>query len=390
MTSTSSSDVGMSGSGDDLLGTDQIEPVDGLRPNETSIVLDSIGGDSAARTSARSNSRPIDGELVARQHSDATVNPTGNDPFDIESFGVVGGSDDHGSRVLDFERVDSIHGVDTDEAIARPVSRQVAGESARVEHGSEGGERHNGECEISSGHHEESTSVVRAQDVDVFVFARWMKVSAALLLLVIAGGIAFAVFEPIQVLPRIRLAPGYSLDDQTGSHFTSETVRGSVTLYTFASLDCDATCDDLSETMNVVRERARTEIDLGDTDLRFVTIVLDSAPTTQQLVETADRFGAEGDSWTVVGGDQSEIRNVVSTGFGRFYDVDEAAGVRFDAGFVLVDGAGVIRGDYRYQTLADDADKLVRHIDILATELRHSSGSAAVAYEAAHLFLCYP
>ena len=59
-------------------------------------------------------------------------------------------------------------------------------------------------------------------------------------------------------------------------------------------------------------------------------------------------------------------------------------------GYILVDGSGVVRGDYRYQTLADDGDKLVRHIDILASELRYADGSAAVAYEAAHLFLCYP
>ena len=33
--------------------------------------------------------------------------------------------------------------------------------------------------------------------------------------LIILAAIAFAVFEPIQVLPRIRLAPGYLLVDQS-------------------------------------------------------------------------------------------------------------------------------------------------------------------------------
>ena len=61
-----------------------------------------------------------------------------------------------------------------------------------------------------------------------------------------------------------------------------------------------------------------------------------------------------------------------------------------NGGFLLVDGNGVLRGDYRYQTLADDADKLVRHIGLLGAEIRNSDGASAVAYEAAHLFLCYP
>jgi protein SCO1/2 len=64
--------------------------------------------------------------------------------------------------------------------------------------------------------------------------------------------------------------------------------------------------------------------------------------------------------------------------------------IGFDPGFVIVDGWGVIRGDYRYQTLSDDADKLTRHLGLLATEIRYASGPGAIAYEAAHLFLCYP
>ena len=58
--------------------------------------------------------------------------------------------------------------------------------------------------------------------------------------------------------------------------------------------------------------------------------------------------------------------------------------------YAIVDGWGMIRGEYRYQTLADDADKLVRHIDVLGGELRNSGGIASFAYEAAHVFQCYP
>ncbi len=213
---------------------------------------------------------------------------------------------------------------------------------------------------------------------------------AGCLVTLIAAAIAFAVFEPIQVLPRLRLAPGYALIDQEGNSFTSETVRGSVTLYTFTSLDCGAECAAADETMKLVRDEVASSIDLGDADLQLVTIVLDEDPTTAELTDVAKRSGADGATWTVVGGDALDIRNTVGMGFGRFYETTDNSSIRFDPGYVLVDGAGVIRGDYRYQTLADDGDKITRHVDILASELKYANGSAAVAYEAAHLFLCYP
>jgi protein SCO1/2 len=84
------------------------------------------------------------------------------------------------------------------------------------------------------------------------------------------------------------------------------------------------------------------------------------------------------------------MSTVVGAGFRRYLDASDPNDVRFDPGFIIVDGNGVVRGDYQYQTLADEADKLVRHLDILAGELRHADGPAGAAYEAAHLFLCYP
>ena len=61
----------------------------------------------------------------------------------------------------------------------------------------------------------------------------------------------------------------------------------------------------------------------------------------------------------------------------------------FDPKFVLVDGWGIIRGEYRYQTITPDTDRILRHIKVLADEVHNSEGAATLAYEAAHYFLCY-
>lgn len=201
---------------------------------------------------------------------------------------------------------------------------------------------------------------------------------------------AFAIFEPIQVLPRIRLAPGYALMAEDGSMVTSENARGTVTLYSFAPTDCESQCDDMFDTMRSVRSRIDGEIDLGETDFRLITIALDEVDDHEPLAAAAARSEADGSTWRWIGGSESAVRNVAGAGFQRFYEVADDGSINFDPGFILVDGNGVIRGEYRYQTLADDADKFVRHAQILAEEIRYAQGPAAVAYEAAHLFLCYP
>lgn len=201
---------------------------------------------------------------------------------------------------------------------------------------------------------------------------------------------AFAIFQPIKVLPRMRVAPGYALTDQHGATLTSEDGRGLVTLYSFAPVDCDVDCAELFATIDEVRTRAVTEVDLGDDiELRFVTIALAADPTVAELSAAAAASGADGQEWIWVGGAHERVRATVGAGFGIFFDVDGDDGVDFDPGFTLVDGNGTIRGEYHYRTIADDADRIVGQLASLGTELRHSSGAAGLAYEAAHLFSCY-
>ena len=56
---------------------------------------------------------------------------------------------------------------------------------------------------------------------------------------------------------------------------------------------------------------------------------------------------------------------------------------------MLVDGWGIIRGKYRYQVAVSDADRILRHIGVLAEEVQKATGANKLIYEAAHLFLCY-
>lgn len=207
---------------------------------------------------------------------------------------------------------------------------------------------------------------------------------------IILAAVAFAVFEPIQVLPRIRLAPGYLLTDQSAETLTSEDVRGDIVLYNFGYSNCGDACASMNATMAAVQSRLG-EVDTGDTDVRFLTISFDPATDSPEVLdEYATQIGADRTSWALATAEPDHLANVVKAGFRAYYEDRGDGSFSFDPVFVLVDGWGVIRGEYRYQTSADDTEKILHHIDILGEEIRNAHGAASLAYEAAHFFLCYP
>ncbi len=76
---------------------------------------------------------------------------------------------------------------------------------------------------------------VRARIRPVWVFYALL----ALLLIIV---LAFIVFRPILILPRITLAPGFALTDQDGNRLTNEDMRGKLVLYNITHTDCDPPC----------------------------------------------------------------------------------------------------------------------------------------------------
>ncbi len=213
---------------------------------------------------------------------------------------------------------------------------------------------------------------------------------AGTLVLIILAAMAFAIVQPIKVLPRIRIAPGFGVIDQNGDLFTSESTRGTITLYSFSTVDCDDRCDEMASTLQTIRANVAADPDFDDVDVTMVTVALDAGATPEQLQDAARATGADGDTWRWVGGNETQLENLVGVGFKRYFEPNADGSISYDGGYVIVDGWGVVRGDYRYRTLSDDADKLTRHLGLLVAEIRYATGAGAIAYEAAHLFLCYP
>jgi protein SCO1/2 len=214
------------------------------------------------------------------------------------------------------------------------------------------------------------------------------RLIALLLVIPVVAVLAFAIFRPIQVLPRIGLAPGFAFTDQDGRRLTSEDLRGKLVIYTFTYTRCTAPCPQTSATLKALQSDLAA-VDTAGIPLEYVTISVDPEyDTPERLRAYADALGVDTERWHFVTGAPAALKNVIGAGFSTYYDRTDGGGLTVDPVFVLVDGWGMVRAFYR--TATPDPATLARDLRLITQEARNSTGVNRYAYEAAHLFLCYP
>ena len=210
----------------------------------------------------------------------------------------------------------------------------------------------------------------------------------ALLALLLVVVLAFVIFRPILVLPRITLAPGFALTDQDGNRLTNEDMRGKLVLYNITHTACEPPCRQTSQTMQEVQARL-DELNPSAVPIEFVTISLDPEKDTPQVMRAyADSLNADLDQWHFVTGPLDRLKWIVGGGFGVYFDHKEDGRLVYDPALMLVDGFGILRAEYI--TADFDADRILSDINLILEEVEKSEGANKVAYEAAHLFMCYP
>ena len=208
-----------------------------------------------------------------------------------------------------------------------------------------------------------------------------------LLLLPLVAMLAFAILQPIKILPRIGLAPGYSLVDQDGNRLTNEALRGSIVIYNFTHTECAAPCPQTSETLRDM-QAALNAVEMGDIPLEFVTISTDPTYDTPEALNTyAKELGANTTRWHFASGDLAQLK-MISTSFQTRYIQNNDGSFTTDPVFALVDGWGIVRA--LYHTATPDMKLLQHDLQLVVDEAQKSQGINHYAYEAAHLFLCHP
>lgn len=201
--------------------------------------------------------------------------------------------------------------------------------------------------------------------------------------------LAFTIFQPIRVLPRLALAPGYLLTDQDGGRLTSEGVRGKVVVYTVGYAGCGARCEETTALLREVQARLGEVVGPGDVEVRLVTIsIAPERDTPAVLRSAAAAAGADPAIWRLATGEPGALKTLVGSGFRVYYGPDGEGGYRLNPALFIVDGWGILRAEYRYRI--PKPDRLLRDVGLVVREARAATGIGRLAYEAAHLFACYP
>jgi protein SCO1/2 len=219
------------------------------------------------------------------------------------------------------------------------------------------------------------------------LFFQKSKLLYLLLALPLVAILLFVTIRPVLVLPRIRLAPGYLLINQSGERVSHETLRGHIVIYNMAFTGCGEACADSWALMAGVQDAvAQLPTDIP---VDLVTISVDpERDTPEALREFAQSQGIDTTRWHLLTGDADHVKMVVGAGLDTYYATGADGTLKVEPSILIVDGVGILRRHYRL-ALPTQAEVL-RDLDLLLTEARNSTGLTRYAYEAAHLFVCYP
>lgn len=218
-------------------------------------------------------------------------------------------------------------------------------------------------------------------------FLQKSKLLYLLLALPLVAILLFVTIRPVLVLPRIRLAPGYLLINQNGERVSHENLRGHIVIYNMAFTACGEACADAWALMASLQQSvAQLPTDIP---VDLVTISVDPGrDTPETLRDFARSQGIDTTRWHLLTGDADHVKMVVGAGLDTYYAADANGALTVEPSLLIVDGVGILRRHYRL-TLPTEAEVL-RDLDLLLTEARNSTGITRYAYEAAHLFVCYP
>ena len=162
-------------------------------------------------------------------------------------------------------------------------------------------------------------------------------------------------------------APSFDLVDRDGQPFGSADLAGRPWVANFIFTRCALSCPRLTSLMR------RLESDRPE--LALVSFSVDPENDTPEILDDYARsYGIDNDDWHFLSGETGEMRDLVVAGF-KLPLVEEAPAESVAAGeailhsnrFVLVDGAGAIRGYYQV-TEPGEYEKLLRDLADLPSE----------------------
>lgn len=167
-------------------------------------------------------------------------------------------------------------------------------------------------------------------------------------------------------LPVLHTIPKFSLQNQEGKDFGSEQLAGRPYLAAFMFTRCPSICPRLTKKMKNIDAAVKS----AGKSLQLLSVSVDPDNDTPEVLSAyAQKHGADVDNWEFLTGDYGTIAKVSEEGFkiglsGKIEEGKPHLGITHGSHFILVDGAGRIRGYFRSSD-DDTVTKVVEALDKL-------------------------
>ncbi|HEY0156389.1 MAG TPA: SCO family protein [Thermoanaerobaculia bacterium] len=163
------------------------------------------------------------------------------------------------------------------------------------------------------------------------------------LLLPLLAAFCLIACQPKPELPRLFPVPDTKLVDETGRNVSLDAMKGSVTVYDFIFTHCTGTCPIMTNNM-----RALTAKIEKDAPVRFVSISVDPARDTPEVLAAYAKRVRNDARWTFLTGNRDDIVDLGVKGF-KLATGDPMPGgeaLLHSSRFAVADKEGVIRAYY--------------------------------------------
>lgn len=172
--------------------------------------------------------------------------------------------------------------------------------------------------------------------------------------------------------PDLGTVPEFTLTERSGQPLRRADLDGEPWVADFVFTRCTGMCPALSTRMADLRRRVAA----AGLRARFVSFSVDPTHDTPEVLrDYARRVGADGDHWLFLTGPRDVLYELIGGGFHLGVSERPPAAIAAEGGeliahsdrFVLVDGAGRIRG-YYHGLDASMPDDVIRDLSALAAE----------------------
>ncbi|GIQ65951.1 hypothetical protein PACILC2_45190 [Paenibacillus cisolokensis] len=192
-----------------------------------------------------------------------------------------------------------------------------------------------------------------------------------LFIVIIAYWLYDSYFRP-NSLPVKMDSPAFSLSDLNGEPVTEARFDGKVRITSFIFTRCPDICPATTANMVVLQSELQKQGLFGK-DVEFVSITFDPVNDTPEVLQQyAERMGIDQSGWTLLRGEQGEVKDLASKYNLSIIRLDDGLFAHSVTSLLLIDGKQRVRNIYKMGEEMEN-EKILADIKTLLDEQQRDS-----------------